>query len=146
MFRARKACASSKQPDGHVALEQFFVFLLAEFVDPRRLLRQHLPAVNDGLYGRKTAERVTTLLLGQLRATNHDFGRHAADVDAGTADRVAALDQGHGCTLLCRAYRGGKSRGTGTDDGDIETVFAATSRTRCAVGRGTLIALVLERP
>jgi len=54
--------------------------------------------------GRDAIHPVVGLQMGDVGAADQDFRRHAAaDIDAGAADHLTALDEGHPRAILHRA-------------------------------------------
>ncbi|OIQ90040.1 hypothetical protein GALL_280870 [mine drainage metagenome] len=112
--------------DGRLAFENAFVLGVAQFVDTRLLLREQLVA-QDGRGGGLDAgvERTVAAQMGDVRGTDHDLGRHAADVDAGAADH-AALDQRDLGAAAGRLDGRRHGRPAAADDGDAQAAAIAT--------------------
>ncbi|MNP61748.1 hypothetical protein D3C76_1569660 [compost metagenome] len=88
-----EASGATQHGDGWCALQNAFVLGVTQFVDKALLLREQ-PLAQDGRRrgGHSVIERTLAAQMSHMRGANHDFRRHAADVDASAADG-AALDQ-----------------------------------------------------
>ena len=89
------------------------------------LLREQAVA-QDGRLGRGHAdvERAAPPQVRDVRGTDHDLGRHAADIDAGAADR-AAFDERDPRAALGRFERRGHRGAAAADDGNMQHLAAA---------------------
>ncbi len=86
--------------NGRVALQDAFVFGVTQFIDAGLLLGQQRRALDDRRYRLDAVvERAFPAQVGDMGGADHDLRRHAADIDAGAANR-AALDQRDACALL----------------------------------------------
>src|SRR3546814_4758569 len=89
------------------------------------LLGQQLFAQHLWLRWRQAViKRAGAAQMSDMCSADHDLGRHATDVDAGSTDGTA-LDQRHPSALLngfqCRRHR----RSTTTDDCDMQAAIVA---------------------
>ena len=86
----REARRAVHDRDGRCALQDALVLTVAQFVHPRLLLREQPVAQDDRLgSGDASVERAASPQVRDVRGADQDLGRHAADVDAGAADRAA---------------------------------------------------------
>ena len=73
--------------DSRGALQDAFVLGMAQRIDAALLLGQQPLAQNGRRRGRQAGiERAFPAQMRNVRGADHDFGRHAADIDAGAAD------------------------------------------------------------
>src|SRR6185503_9188973 len=115
--------------EARAALEPFDLVLLEQEFDalgkalhglePRRV---HLAEVELDLRRLHApfGERPVMRFLEQFRGVEQSLRRDAADVEAGAAERLAALGAGGLQPELCRADRGDIAAGAGADHQDVE--------------------------
>ncbi len=114
--------------DGRLAFENAFILGVAQLIHARLLLREQLVA-QDGGRARLDArvERAVAPQMGDVRGADHDFGRYAADVDAGAADHPA-LDQRDLRAAVGRLDRRRHRRAAAADDGNVQTARVTAGR------------------
>ena len=120
-----KGRGSADELDGFVAFQNAFVFGVAQLVDARNLLRQHGATIDRRLVPLQAVEGMMALMLCQLRATDHDFRRHATNVHARATNDLSALDHSHRSAFFDHLEGGRKGARAGAYDGDVQTVAAA---------------------
>ena len=93
---------------------------MTQFVDALLLLRQQTLAQDRRRSGRNAVvERTLAPYMGDMRGTDHDLGRYAADIDAGTAEG-ASLDQGDARSLLDGFQRRRHRRAATANHSDVQ--------------------------
>ena len=120
--RVDKMRLATDQRNFLVGIQNGLVPGLTQFLHPGLLLREEFFPVDGRRCGRDAViERAAGAHMGNMGRLDHDLRRHAADVDAGAAQRTA-LDHGHpGTGLECA--NGGRERATAAaDDGDMQPV------------------------
>ena len=112
---------------------------MAQFIDAGLLLCQQLGAVDDWpRRGHAGVERALAPHVRDMGGANHDLGRHAADVDAGAADRPAFDERDARAQFGCLQRRGHRTPAA-ADDSDVQLarlaagLGAATEQAQCLV-------------
>jgi hypothetical protein len=115
-----EAGVAAQHGDGGSAGQDAFVLGVAQFVDALLLLRQQALAQDRRRSGGNAViERTLAPQVGDVRGADHDLGRYAADIDAGTAEG-AALDQRDARSLLDGLQRRRHRRAAAADHSDVQ--------------------------
>ncbi len=103
---------------------------MAQLIDAGLLLGQQFAALNRGL-GRCDAvvEWTFPTQMSNVGGADHNFGRHAADVDTGATDDTA-LNQCDLSALLDGLQRGRHRRAAAADDSNVQVIVCLIKRLR----------------